>query len=325
MKHHWLILTITFLMFSHPAKSLSEEITVNASPVKAFDPANPDKNRFGKLEFLGGLVLTSDHQEFGGFSGLRFTGNTGEFVAITDKARVLTGKLIRKDGKPVNFQNTHLTRIKAANGKTITGADDKDAEALEITADGFVVSYERNDRVIYFDMKERTLITKKQDAVLDMNPLGFPNNSGPEAIARDPESGKLFAIAELAVNEKGNHRGFVVSGNKIEREFEVVLKDSYSITDAAFMPDGDLIVLERYYNPLTGVFMKMRRINRSRLSGPSFDGETLVEANNSFEIDNMEGLAISEMDDGSTRLTVISDDNFSGRQRTLLLEFRLLD
>ena len=41
-------------------------------------------------------------------------------------------------------------------------------------------------------------------------------------------------------------------------------------------------------------------------------------------IDNMEGIAVSKSDDGETRLTLISDDNFRrGTQRTLLLQFAL--
>jgi hypothetical protein len=37
----------------------------------------------------------------------------------------------------------------------------------------------------------------------------------------------------------------------------------------------------------------------------------------------MEGLAISKNENGETMLTLISDDNFSMLQRTVLLQFRL--
>ena len=39
----------------------------------------------------------------------------------------------------------------------------------------------------------------------------------------------------------------------------------------------------------------------------------------------MEAIAISPMDGGAWRLTLVSDDNFSNSQRTLLLEFELLN
>ena len=42
-------------------------------------------------------------------------------------------------------------------------------------------------------------------------------------------------------------------------------------------------------------------------------------------IDNFEGIAARQMPDGSVRLYVISDDNFSIIQRTLLLQFMLAE
>ena len=42
-----------------------------------------------------------------------------------------------------------------------------------------------------------------------------------------------------------------------------------------------------------------------------------------FQIDNMEGLAVDTDANGETILTLISDDNRSILQRTLLLRFRL--
>ena len=52
------------------------------------------------------------------------------------------------------------------------------------------------------------------------------------------------------------------------------------------------------------------------------DGEYLLDADLGQEIDNMEGIAVHR-DEGRTILTLISDDNFSFIQRTLLLEFEL--
>jgi len=51
-----------------------------------------------------------------------------------------------------------------------------------------------------------------------------------------------------------------------------------------------------------------------------------VLANLSFmdaNIDNMEGIAVRRGTNGETLLYMISDDNFSARQRTLLLMFEL--
>jgi hypothetical protein len=44
-----------------------------------------------------------------------------------------------------------------------------------------------------------------------------------------------------------------------------------------------------------------------------------------YQIDNMEGLSIHVDSAGDTVLTLISDDNFSILQRTVLLQFKLVD
>jgi hypothetical protein len=55
------------------------------------------------------------------------------------------------------------------------------------------------------------------------------------------------------------------------------------------------------------------------------DGPTIFEADLGQEIDNMEGIDAHVTDDGDTVLTMVSDDNFSMIQRTLLLQFTLLE
>ena len=61
---------------------------------------------------------------------------------------------------------------------------------------------------------------------------------------------------------------------------------------------------------------------RSKL-GARLDGEVLLDAGMTSQIDNMEGLAVSEDEDGRTILTLVSDDNYSVLQRTLILQFAL--
>ena len=74
----------------------------------------------------------------------------------------------------------------------------------------------------------------------------------------------------------------------------------------------------------TGVGMRLRRIEGESIRPDAVvDGEILFEANYRSQIDNMEGLDAIPEPDGSVRLIVVSDDNHSILQRTLMLEFRL--
>jgi len=54
------------------------------------------------------------------------------------------------------------------------------------------------------------------------------------------------------------------------------------------------------------------------------DGPSIFEANFGNEVDNMEGIDAHVTPEGGTVLTVVSDDNFSPIQRTLLLQFTLV-
>ena len=54
------------------------------------------------------------------------------------------------------------------------------------------------------------------------------------------------------------------------------------------------------------------------------DGPAIFEADLGHEIDNMEGLDVHVDAAGDIVLTMISDDNFSMLQRTLLLQFTLI-
>jgi hypothetical protein len=95
------------------------------------------------------------------------------------------------------------------------------------------------------------------------------------------------------------------------------------VTDAARLPDGGLLVLERRFRWSEGVKSRLRLVRRDELKPTGrVDAETLFEANLNQEIDNMEGLAVHAGAGGEIIVTMISDDNFNHLlQRTLLLQF----
>ena len=76
--------------------------------------------------------------------------------------------------------------------------------------------------------------------------------------------------------------------------------DGFDITDLAFLPGGDMLLLERWYKPLRGVGMRIRRVAGASLKpGALLDGPYLIEADLGQEIDNMEGLCVHQ-DGGKT-------------------------
>jgi hypothetical protein len=76
---------------------------------------------------------------------------------------------------------------------------------------------------------------------------------------------------------------------------------------------------------MRGVAMRIRRIPLAAVRpGALVDGRELIFADLGSQIDNMEGLDVHRTGAGETVLTLISDDNFSSIQRTVLLQFTLM-
>ena len=66
-----------------------------------------------------------------------------------------------------------------------------------------------------------------------------------------------------------------------------------------------------------------RRVPGAALKpGALLDGPYLLDVDLGQEIDNMEGISVHQ-ERGRTIVTLVSDDNFSFLQRTILLEFEL--
>jgi hypothetical protein len=72
--------------------------------------------------------------------------------------------------------------------------------------------------------------------------------------------------------------------------------------------------------------MRIRRLPLASLKESTLvDGRSMIEADLAYQIDNMEGIAVHRTAGGETILTIVSDDNFSFLQRSLLLQFALAE
>ncbi len=92
-----------------------------------------------------------------------------------------------------------------------------------------------------------------------------------------------------------------------------------------FCPMAICLLLERRFSYSTGIAMRIRRVRQSDIRpGALVDGRVLVRADMGYQIDNMEGLAVHRSAQGEIILTMVSDDNFSIVQRTILLQFALV-
>ncbi|WKL42354.1 esterase-like activity of phytase family protein [Sinorhizobium meliloti] len=89
------------------------------------------------------------------------------------------------------------------------------------------------------------------------------SNGGIETIAIAPKNGPLrgaaVVVSERSVDKADNLFAGILEG-PMKGAFTVVRADPYSVTDGAFLPDGDLLLLERRFNFASGLGMRIRRI-----------------------------------------------------------------
>ena len=319
-------LAVTPEAFAETAETGRIAVAVSARPIVAFEPRNLEKTRFGSLVFRSGLVLTGSHPRFGGFSGLWRSPDGSDLVAVTDNGFWLTAKLASRNGRLAGLEGAELAPILGASGKPLHRSRYYDTESLCI-ADGVAyLGVERTHDVLRFNWAGEGVMARARIVPVPREVKRLPDNRGLEAIgvvpAGQPLAGAIVAIAERSGKDDEPTLGVIVG--RQPGLFQVARHDGFDITDLAFLPNGDLLLLERWYRTLRGVGMRIRRVPGASLkAGALLDGPTLIQADLGQEIDNMEGLAVHQ-EGAKTVLTLISDDNFSFLQRTVLLEFELV-
>ena len=322
-------LSLLLLLLTSPAPAQSpliEEIPLDARRIENFHIGR-DETRFGPLEFIGGLSL-SGTGDFGALSSIRFLDAGARFVGVTDTGFWFFGKIERDAGlRPAGMTEFRMMPMVDQAGEPIDGKWETDAEGLSISGDTATVSFEREHKILEFALDPDGM--KGPAGTLDylVPRAELRNNRGFEAIARAPDDGPLdgarVAVTERSIDRDGNSFAAILEG-PLKGIFKVARSGDFDITDGAFLPDGDLLLLERRFSMAAGVAMRLRRLEADTIRpGGVADGPVLLEADMAYQIDNMEGLDVWRRQDGALIVSIVSDDNHSILQRNLYLEFEL--
>lgn len=293
--------------------------------VRAFESFGSTGGPDGVLEFLGGLEVSSSDPLFGGFSGIDMIDAATVFI-VSDAAVFARARLVHEDGMLVGLSDVELQEL-FPDGDLSKQAGDAEDVALEPgdPSHGVIVRERQANALLTFDLVDG------RPENIEPRLVGAPDrvlrsNRGLESVAFAPPSSPL--ASEIVAIAEHNPRGETDIPGWIAGKggFTIVRRDDYDISSARFLPDGDLMLLERRYSPAWGIAMRLRRIPGATIHiGAKVDGEILLDAGMTSQIDNMEGLAVSQDEAGRTILTIVSDDNFSILQRTLILQFRLIE
>ena len=293
----------------------------------------------GKLRFRGGLELRSSDADFGGLSALLVTSDGARFLAVTDRSHWVTGTLEYENGMLVRALGETIAPMLDPDGRPLV-MKKGDAEGLATAEEGnfddVFVSFEGQHRVWRYPFGRDGVEARPLNFPLPPEALKAPGNGGLEGITRVGD-GELFAVSEHYRNRADNYRAWMLpfsrpgeagDAKRAPAPRAVVPVPPYAMTDIRQLPNGDLLSLERRYDPVQGVGIELRRMpwSHGEAGGDHpLDGEIVARFDTSFELDNMEGLSIRGGDDGKTLVYVLSDDNFNRPiQRTLLMMFEML-
>jgi hypothetical protein len=169
-----------------------------------------------------------------------------------------------------------------------------------------LVSFERHDRIWLYPANGGAPRAVPSPAVK------FPYNEGMEALAPDPVLGPdaYFTGAETT----GRTWSCTLTTSCTEGP-KIPLALGFGLVAVRRLPQGRTAWLLRAFNPVTRSAIDLRITDQA---GRVVDQQ---ELRGPLTVDNFEGLAAVPGKDGAIRFYLISDDNFSSSQRTLLLAF----
>lgn len=291
------------------------KLTIQSTPV-LLDPSDPNRRRVGALTFLGGWSLSSDTRGFGGISGLNVDGRL--VTALSDNGTVTQFRF----GRFGNASEAELFPMPEGCGKLIHKYDN-DTESLTRDAESgrWWIGYEWHNRICRVD---DTL--QKGEATSEPRAMAaWPKKKGPETLLRLAD-GRFLAIAED--NNAGNSTVRAILFDRDPTDPAAVATPityrppaGYRPTDAAQLPDGRILVLNRRFSVPELFTSSITLIPGIGPTPPDvLDGRVIATFEAPLVTENFEGISVTQ-EQGRTIIWLASDDNFMRWQRTLLLKF----
>ena len=275
----------------------------------------------GPLRPLGGLVLAPDMLGGGGFSGVHLAPDL-TLTLISDRGHWAEARLLLDGLTPIGLQPLRHGPLRDEAGKPLPRGFTADAEALARRPDGtWLVAFERRHRIRAY----RRLDGPGAYVAAPPGLENAPPTGGLESLAVLPD-GRLFTIAEtFTPPERPDLRHAWLGQPGAWMPLYWQPSPGFHPTDAAILPDGSALVLERRFSLLGGFAAKLMRCAPDALrtagEGAVLSGEVILTLNDApLPAENWEGIAVARYGD-ETLVALISDDNESILQRSLLLLF----
>lgn len=268
-------------------------------------------------------MLDTGEWGFGGFSGLHLAPDL-TVTAISDVGHWWRAPLLMRDGQLAGVGTIRHGPLRDAAGVALPGSPLGDAECLARLANGdWLVGFERRHRILRY----RDLAGPGVPFDTPPGLTGSPNNGGLEALTllRD---GRLLAISEALPGPAGPTSRMAWFGSHAGARTRWTPTSYIPVagmdpTDAAALPDGGALVLERSFSLFRGFKARLARIAPEGLQpNAPLMAETWLDLPSDAAAENWEGVAVTRHG-GQVLVALMSDDNQSRLQQSLLLLYAM--
>lgn len=277
-----------------------------------------------RLRPLGALRLDTAAHDLGGLSGLHLSPDL-RLTAVSDRGRWMTARLLLEGDRVLGLDDLRSGPLRDTTGRPYPRGGAADAEALARLPDGsFLVGFERRHRIQHYaaglDGAAR-LVPPPQGLGLS------PRNGGAEALAVLPDGRWLLITERLAPPDAPDLRRAWIGRPGGWEALAWRPAEGMDPVDAAVLPDGGLLVLERGFSWLGGFTGRLVRLPAAALAaaraGSVLAGaEEWLRIEPPLPVDNYEGVAAARVG-GRTIILLVSDDNESTMQQSWLLVLAL--
>lgn len=130
-----------------PLPAAAEALVVDSRQIPNFQVGS-QRAEFGKLTFVGGLVMDSDNSHFGSISSIRFRPDGRSFVGVLDTGHWITGAIERDaHGRLSGLTAVDITSMTDVEGRADQAKWKMDAEGVALRDGAVLASFEQLHRI----------------------------------------------------------------------------------------------------------------------------------------------------------------------------------
>lgn len=304
----------TWLRTNRPSSTAPVALTFSEISVPLGKEA---RSQLGPFRLESAWQMQSSHRMFGGYSAL-LSLDEGDFLAISDRGVLLRFSPPGLPQRPEIIETVFSRQVK---GKVFR---DFEAATRDPDTGTFWTALENYNVIARQHLTGNRLRLSGLAAPEEL--ARWSGNSGPEAMVRLADGRFLILREAFSDGWRGSrHQALILAGDPVEdshaEAFSVIGPEGHSPTDMAQLPDGRVLVLfRRLVWPLPARFACRLAIGDPAdvEAGSEWELREVARLAGPLPVDNFEGLAIVPESDGTVGVWIISDDNRSAFQSTLL-------